>query len=76
MGDEYELFYNDGIDGWKSLGTQIASSVTLQYNNVPSGALFWLKNKSRGREEQVFSYENNRQRFGTFDEYEKRVIIE
>lgn len=76
VGDEYELFYNDGIDGWKSLGTQIASSVTLQYNNVPSGALFWLKNKSRGREEQVFSYENNRQRFGTFDEYEKRVIIE
>lgn len=76
VGDEYELFYNDGIDGWKSLGTQIASSITLIYNNVPSGALFWLKNKTRGREEQAFSYENNRQRFGTFDEYENRIIIE
>ncbi len=76
VGDEYELFYNSGTSEWISLGTQEAASFVLTYDNVPKNALLWLKNKTRGREEQVFTYENNRQRFGTFDEYEKKVIVE
>jgi len=58
-GDEYELLYWNG--GWKSLGRKIADSTTLQYDNVPYNALFWLKNHSSGREERIFTYENGKQ---------------
>ena len=30
---------------------------------APSGALLWLRDKTRGKEEQVFIYENGRQWF-------------
>lgn len=59
QGDRYELFYYDY--GWKSLGTQIAQADSLIYNNVPNGALLWLKNHSGGKEERIFSYENGKQ---------------
>ncbi|WP_462319178.1 hypothetical protein [Marinilabilia sp.] len=58
-GDEYELFYWN--EEWKSLGRKTADSTTLQYDNAPSNALFWLKNHSAGREERIFSYENGQQ---------------
>ena len=63
-GDEYELFYNDGINGWFSLGKQVAKERVLYYN-VPVNALFWLRNLSKGKEEQVFFYRNNIQHFVT-----------
>ena len=54
IGDEYELFYYIGKGwGWKSLGLQKANSNFLRYE-VPDNALFWLKNKTRGYEEQLF----------------------
>jgi len=63
-GDEYELFYQDGINGWKSLGRQIAVTYGLEYNNIPSGALLWLRDLTRGREEQLFVVtEDGRQKF-------------
>ena len=52
VGDKYELFYWD--KSWKSLGIQIAEKPVLRYLNVPKGALYWLKNLTRGKEEQVF----------------------
>lgn len=61
-GDTYELLYHDGANGWKSLGTQIATGRTVKFSG-PSGALFWLRDLTRGREEQVFIYEHGKQVF-------------
>ncbi len=58
-GDIYELFYWDWE--WKSLGTKKADTYELVYENVPENALLWLRNRSRGKEERPFTYENNRQ---------------
>lgn len=61
-GDEYELFYQDGINGWKSLGTQTATRRELNYL-VPDNALLWLRDRTKGREEQVFTYKDGKQHF-------------
>ncbi|URW80382.1 discoidin domain-containing protein [Xiashengella succiniciproducens] len=60
-GELYELFYWDKT--WKSLGQQYGSAETyrLSYENVPSGALFLLRNHTKGVEERIFTYENNKQ---------------
>ncbi len=63
-GDEYELFYNDGINGWLSLGKQKARERVLHYD-VPSNALFWLRNLTKGKEEQVFFCHDGVQYFVT-----------
>lgn len=67
----YELFYNDGKNGWISLGEQIGTTTEVLYYNSPKNAVLWLKNKTKGKEEQIFTYENNRQIFPTFEEYGK-----
>lgn len=61
-GHEYELFYQNGILGWCLLGRKkaVGKSVTFE---VPTNALLWLRDKSEGREEQVFIYRNKRQWF-------------
>ena len=61
-GNQYELFYQDGTNGWKSLGKQIATEHELHYM-VPDNALFWLRNLTKGREEQIFIYRNGKQYF-------------
>ena len=53
-GDEYELFYHAGVDGWKSLGRQIAVADSLVYDNVPGNAVLWLRDLTKGKEEQQF----------------------
>ncbi|WP_455673575.1 hypothetical protein [Phocaeicola sp.] len=58
-GDKYELFYQNGTNGWKSLGKQIATTGELIYNNIPSGALLWLRDLTRGKEEQLFILKTN-----------------
>ena len=60
-GEDYELFYWDGE--WISLGTQKAVRDYLDYPDMPSGALFWLKCLSNGHEERVFTYEQGKQRW-------------
>ena len=62
-GDCYELFYQNGINGWKSLGTQIAGEDRKLYYSVPKNALLWLRDRTRGREEQIFVYRNGKQYF-------------
>lgn len=63
-GDKYELFYQDGVRGWKSLGRQIAEGSVLEYTNIPQGALLWLRDLTQGREEQLFVLtEEGEQRF-------------
>ncbi len=58
-GNLYELFY--WRNGWNSLGRQIADADSLVYGNVPKGALLWLRNLTKGREERPFTYQNGKQ---------------
>lgn len=62
-GNRYELLYQAGTEGWKFLGEQVATTNELFYDNVPEGALLWLRNLTRGKEEQVFYVENGEQSF-------------
>lgn len=62
-GDYYELFYQNGAKGWVSLGTKVAESDYLEYEHVPAGALLWLHNRTKGVEEQVFSWKDGKQAF-------------
>lgn len=59
-GEEYELFYYKEV-GWQSLGAMTADSGELVYENVPQNALYLLKNRTKGKEERIFTYENGRQ---------------
>jgi len=60
VGDKYELFlYKDG--GWASLGQKKATSQTIIFADVPSNALYLLKDCNRGREARIFTYENGKQ---------------
>lgn len=67
-----ELFYNKGIKGWVSLGEQKGTKTEKLYYRAPKNTVLWLKNKTRGKEEQIFLYQNNRQIFPIFEE-EKNV---
>lgn len=63
IGDVYELFYHGGKEGWVSLGKKKATDTFLIYDNMPRGALFYLHDITRGKEEQVFRIENGKQVF-------------
>ena len=58
-GHEYELFYWD--NNWVSADKKTAHSDFLNYTNIPSGTIYWLKCYSGGKEERIFTYENNKQ---------------
>lgn len=60
--NEYELFYYDKNE-WRSLGRKVATDYCLDYTDVPSGALFWLRNLTSGVEERIFTYEHGEIRF-------------
>ena len=59
-GDRYELCYWNNRQ-WESMGEQTATTVSLTYENVPSGTLYWLRNRTKGREERIFTYEDGKQ---------------
>jgi hypothetical protein len=60
-GELYELFYWD--KRWVSLGRQTGTNemFRLKYNNVPTNALYLLRNHTKGKEERIFTYENGKQ---------------
>jgi hypothetical protein len=58
-GDEYELKYWN--NGWFSLGRKIADNAYVTFENCPVGALFLLHDCTRGVEERIFTYENDKQ---------------
>ena len=60
-GKTYELFYWDNT--WKSLGTKIAPSYRIEYENVPDNALLMLKNTAGGRENRIFTWEKDTQKW-------------
>lgn len=58
----YELFYYSR-DGWKSLGMKKSDDFYLEYDDVPSNGLYWLRNWTTGVEERIFTYQNGLQKF-------------
>ncbi|HZE84256.1 MAG TPA: hypothetical protein VE035_08095, partial [Puia sp.] len=58
-GDSYELCY--WLNGWVSMGRQVADKNYLVYDRAPSNALFLLHDLSKGRQERIFTYQNNQQ---------------
>lgn len=60
IGDLYELFYWD-VNGWVSLGRQVATDLILKFDKVPDNALLILRDLTRGRDERIFVYKNGKQ---------------
>ncbi|MFL1011682.1 hypothetical protein [Flavisericum labens] len=58
-GNEYELFYWD--NGWVSSGKKMANDYFLNYKNVPSETMYWLRCLTEGKEERIFTYEDGKQ---------------
>lgn len=58
----YELFYF-AAGGWQSLGRKKAEDYFLDYENIPRGGLYWLRNLTTGVEERIFTYRNGMIRF-------------
>lgn len=58
-GDTYELYYWD--DRWICLEEKRAESYSLRFNNVPKNSLLWLRNKTKGKEERPFTFDNGTQ---------------
>lgn len=56
-GHKYRLDYYDK-KGAKSLSTVVATSSTITFKNVPSGALLILHDLTAGTEERIFEYDN------------------
>lgn len=60
-GCRYELFY--WSDSWQSCGIKTATYEYIEFENVPRGKLYWLKNHTEGKEEMPFIMENGKQKF-------------
>ena len=59
-GDEYELkYWKNGA--WNSLGSKFASSVSIEFNDIPTNALYILLNKTKGNSIRVFLLNKNNQ---------------
>ncbi|MDR2027317.1 MAG: discoidin domain-containing protein [Prevotellaceae bacterium] len=58
-GDEYELKYWN--NGWISLGRKVADNIYLIFEDCPSDALFLLHDCTRGIQDRIFTYENDKQ---------------
>jgi hypothetical protein len=58
-GDEYELKYWN--NEWISLDRKVADNAYITFENCPVDALFLLHNRTRGVEERIFTYENDKQ---------------
>lgn len=58
-GELYELFYNQQ-GKWISLGKQTAhQDDAISFKGLPKGALYWLRNLSKGHEERIFEIDIN-----------------
>lgn len=60
-GEVYELYYWEK-NGWCLIGKKGGTiDSVLEYDNVPTNALFLLRNRTKGKEERIFTYENEQQ---------------
>lgn len=53
-GDTYEMWYWQ--DGWRSLGRHEATGHSVSWSGVPCGALYFVRDLSKGREQRIFTY--------------------
>ena len=60
IGDKYEFYYWDH-NKWNLIDTRIATDNSLVYDTVPSQGLYVLKDRTKGWEERIFTYENGKQ---------------
>ena len=58
-GNVYELFYKDA-EGWVSLGRKKADNYQIEFDNVPQGGLYWLRNLTKGKEERIFTADRDK----------------
>lgn len=58
-GMRYELFYWHNSD-WVSLGIRQATGTNVSFNNIPTGALLWLRNLEEGEDERIFVIDNGK----------------
>lgn len=58
-GHIYELYCYDM--GWHLLGRQTAQTGSLTFPDVPTNALLLLKDRTKGREERIFEYKDDKQ---------------
>lgn len=61
IGDSYELYYWNTSGYWELLETRKADRNELLFCNVPSGGLYILRDRTKGSEERIFTYEGCRQ---------------
>ena len=60
VGDIYQLLvYDKGR--WNTLAWIRAKDTRLVLKNIPSGGLYLLRDRTKGKEERIFTYENNKQ---------------
>jgi hypothetical protein len=60
-GNRYQLLYWN--NSWVPLDQKVARYNYLQFENVPSNTVYWLRNLDHGREEQPFFFKDGRQVF-------------
>ena len=60
IGDTYEFYCWDGGE-WRLLDTRTADDNVLTYKDIPIHGLYVLRDKTKGWEERIFTYENDRQ---------------
>lgn len=60
IGDKYQLLmYVEGK--WKTLAWIRAKDSKIVLKNMPSGGLYLLRDRTKGKEERIFTYENGKQ---------------
>lgn len=59
-GNVYNLMYFNG-ERFVSSEIKTATDTCITFKNVPQNTVYWLKNLSGGKEERIFTYENNTQ---------------
>lgn len=60
VGDKYQLMMYDKLQ-WKVLAVQVATSNVITFSHIPPGGLYLLSNLTKGSEERIFTYENDKQ---------------
>ena len=58
-GDEYQISYWDG-GKWKIVKRCKAKNICINVENVPLGALFYIQDMTRERENRIFQWDNNK----------------
>ena len=58
-GDTYTLYYWDGL--WREIGTKTAYAHEITFDGVPENALLLLSDRTKGKEERIFTYKDGEQ---------------